>query len=492
MNGDDNIEFVPGSAPTPTDTEDSSAPSTQPTGDREPEIGSPKIFDFSSDLNISVIKDGEKAQTSSMSIPNPILKATISRPTPPVIPAPQKSTPPTPPKKINQLDGLPPENLPGAVEENAHEWPFASAQTQKERTLAVQNKNQATTDEKAEEATPVSPSQQEHIDLKEIASSQKQKILETAYENPATPKTSAGGIKNLRTYESDVAEILAARGTSKVAISLAESKRKGEGETIKNTPPEPKRAKDLLQSTETTSSSGGFGSKIILVLISIILIGLGSIVGYYLYNKSALVASKTPAVVKATLLPALVPANSQLTLSVDGMNSATLYSAIKNQLAKTQPSSTIRELILIEKKGDIEYRVSAPEMIALMGIKIPDIISRTLTPQWMLGTYTDGEGKHPFVIVTTNLFQNAFAGMLAWEPDMTTDLKNYLPFASSTLTAEFRDEIVRNKDVRALVTKEGTTIFLYSLIDNTTMVIAENENTLNALLARLENKAFVR
>jgi hypothetical protein len=66
-------------------------------------------------------------------------------------------------------------------------------------------------------------------------------------------------------------------------------------------------------------------------------------------------------------------------------------------------------------------------MVSALEINAPDILVRTLTPSWMLGIFTDSNGqKSAFVIVTTNFFQNAFAGMLQWESVMSDDLKQYL------------------------------------------------------------------
>ena len=137
-------------------------------------------------------------------------------------------------------------------------------------------------------------------------------------------------------------------------------------------------------------------------------------------------------------------------------------------------------------------------MLELMDIPAPNILARSLTPSWMLGIFTDNaNNKNPFIVVTNNFFQNAFAGMLAWENVMPDDLKQYLYssdpiFPYLTVRGQFKDRIIMNKDVREFVTSQGKTLFLYSFIDNSRLVIAGNEATLSEIIARLEKSAFVR
>jgi hypothetical protein len=55
------------------------------------------------------------------------------------------------------------------------------------------------------------------------------------------------------------------------------------------------------------------------------------------------------------------------------------------------------------------------------------MLTRSFTPSWMLGVYTDPQNnKSIFVVTVNNFFQNAFAGMLSWEKVMPDDLKQYL------------------------------------------------------------------
>jgi hypothetical protein len=223
-------------------------------------------------------------------------------------------------------------------------------------------------------------------------------------------------------------------------------------------------------------------------------------------------------------------------LPVDGLNAATILSRIKTEATRPQGSGTIKEIVLTKEtplsngQGSAQAQVAAQDMVNNMAIPAPNEITRTLEPQWMLGIYADAGGrKTAFVVVKTNLFQVAFAGMLQWENNMSADLRPFIaapiqfatapiavPSASSTatttasssvpfvaspvvqsmlaapMTGQFKDEIVENKDLRAFIGSDGMVRFAYSFIDDSTLVISGDDTTIGEIATRLENQAFIR
>ncbi len=346
--------------------------------------------------------------------------------------------------------------------------------------------------------------------------------------------------KPLRTYEGDVAEIMSHRKISTASIAIAENK-KQEGEEKLVTHEEPSHA----------------GRKIAVVVLSIIFIFGGIAGAYYLFTISALApAPITTPQQQASV--SIIPSNNQVTVTVDTQNISTTLSRIQSEISKTQPSNTIKELIPAAKKsGSALTRLTTAEMIDVVDITAPDILTRSLTKDWMLGVYNDPNNeKSVFVVVTSNFFQNTFAGMLQWESVMADELKQYLyptepagisnkdaqkdsgalPYvnplndlsgilpstasstkatstpttpkttskASTTLDAaaplrsfvsirgKFEDRIIKNRDVREFRTDAGVVLFLYSFIDNSHLVITSKESTLSEILSRLEKQGYLR
>jgi len=362
-------------------------------------------------------------------------------------------------------------------------------------------------------------------DSKTVSSTSQTSILPT--NTRATGNTGVSGpasassfLKPIRTYEGDVAEVMSHRRTSTASIALAETRRSGGEERIGN-----------QSSVQEAPKSHAF-TKIAMISLSLILIGGGIFGGYYFYMKSPL-APTAQQPVPPSQPTGLVPADSRVTIALDGLSPIATLARIRTEGAKEQKNETIREFIFTKKDtAGTLVRVNGPDMLTLLDIDMPDIIVRTLNPEWMLGVYTDQTGNSSaFAVVTTNFFQNAFAGMLQWEQVMHDDLKKFLrqspiaSYATSPLVAQnattstttiagslststqkspvfmdqfvsvrgiFQDRIIKNKDVRSYRTENGQTLFLYSFIDNTRLIVAENESVLSEILTRLEKKSFIR
>lgn len=294
------------------------------------------------------------------------------------------------------------------------------------------------------------------------------------------PGLASNILKKLRTYEGDVAEVLSHRGTSALNMTIAENKRKQGEERIGN-------------KEETSEESSHSLRKALVIVFSFILIGAGAGGGYYLYSRSPLGTANQPApdTQKPKAPVSLVPSDAQTTISISGLNAQTLLTKIGSEIAKPQNPDSIKEIILMETNEATQTRAAVTTMTGLLGIPVPDIILRTISPRWMLGVYANQSGTHSvFVVVKTDLFQNAFAGMLKWEGFMGLSLSRI----TSTIEerGQFKDEIVKNKDVRVYVGESGRTDFVYSFIDNSTLVWAQDDGAVAEVITRLENSPFVR
>ncbi len=349
-------------------------------------------------------------------------------------------------------------------------------------------------------------------------------------------------LKPLRTYEGDVAEVMSRKRTSFTSMAIAESRKNEGNESIKA------EAQEQAPSRHTSV-------KLLLILLSLIFVGGGIVGAYYLYSKSPLAPAPTPVQQQAQPSTSLIPADSRTTIAIDNLDPLKVLARIRTEVAKPQNPGSIREIIFTKATDGQTARVSGPEMLSTLDISAPDVLTRSLTAPWMLGIYADQSGqKNVFVVVTTNFFQNAFAGMLQWENVMADDLKQYLysgpaldianvaqnviPLAQPatttatstskvasttsktgslkktgtasstasiatttppqiiapyfTLRGKFQDRIIKNKDVREFVTDSNQVLFLYSFLDNNKLAITVNEATLAEMINRLEKQAFVR
>lgn len=299
--------------------------------------------------------------------------------------------------------------------------------------------------------------------------------------------------------------------------------------------PEPAQSVPIQESREPSR----FARTVFILLWSLIFIDAGITAVYYFYKKSPI--SNISPITAPTVNNTLIRTDLSQRVSVANMAPKQIVNSVDSALNEPQEANTIREIILIDSSGT---KITGQDMLNRLDISAPDMLKRTINGDWMLGSYSDGSFNNAFVIATTDYFQNAFSGMLSWERVVIDDLSLYLPDpqklldehnaslltaqdgtstqsnANATSTAndtnttstasttsiavekyitpyptikgQFIDRIVRNKDVREFVDQYGNIIFMYSFVDNNHLVFARNEGTLAEIIARLEQKSFVR
>lgn len=310
-------------------------------------------------------------------------------------------------------------------------------------------------------------------------------------DNQADPETKPETViqKPIRTYESDIALAMANRKTSVATIAIAESERKTASNINTNVP-----------KTKYTRQT-------IMALLSIILIGGGVIGGYYLYLNSPLAIVGIPQTTIKT--SNVIPIDIQKKVWVGASQGNQLAQIIVNEsVSQNIPNGKIAEFIPTIENGTTTSRITSSQFIMRMKFDMLDVLKRSLLDKWMIGSYAIDDQKLPFIVLTTDFFQNAFAGMLKWESSMPDDLAKILNYyekahendtTSTTsissffnIQGKYSDKIIRNRDVREFTNSRGETLFLYSFISKDTIIIATSEVTLDALIDRIEKQTFVR
>lgn len=145
-----------------------------------------------------------------------------------------------------------------------------------------------------------------------------------------------------------------------------------------------------------------------------------------------------------------------------------------------------------ESLASTEKAIGTSALMRVLEPRVPSTFVRTLENTSMLGAY--GTEKAPFLILKTNQFDAALAGMLAWEKNISIDLAPLFgepvrkTFDPSSLTddrtrpAYFSDEVIQNRDVRILYDERGEERILYTFVRNELILITTNHVALEALL----------
>lgn len=308
-------------------------------------------------------------------------------------------------------------------------------------------------------------------------------------EKTPTP-TDTGELKRLRTYEGDVAEVLAKKNITRTSIALAEEERK------RREPPPPPTipsAPKILRITPVPEPGHRFSIALNTinwprVRVSIVIALLAALIGFSVY----LIATRKP---HGETTPAAAQPRQTADITFTGTETRAAFIARlrKGIEAARVPAGEVRELAI---RSD-NLPLSPPELATLLRADAPPPLIRALGTL-TVGVHAAKNENRLFLLFEVQSFEHAFDGMLSWEktllpdvgPLLGTNQKDLAP--TGTTTAEilgnapsWSDVIIKNKDVRAVFSPTGEIAFLYSFLDKETLLIAERDETLRTLLPKV-------
>ncbi|HEX4799415.1 MAG TPA: hypothetical protein VFV22_02655 [Candidatus Paceibacterota bacterium] len=182
----------------------------------------------------------------------------------------------------------------------------------------------------------------------------------------------------------------------------------------------------------------------------------------------------------ATTSLSLIP--TEITKSIQLPDTA---SSLKETAAHMVDSATfgITDIRFTKNSGGISSEVTSKELLAYLGVSLPQNTQRALDNQFMFGVLTT-ETPSPFLILRSYNFDILFAGMLAWENYIIPELKPI--FGDMVATEKFTDTIVHNHPTRVLKNEQGDIVLAYTIVKNTTLVITTHTTTLETLIEKIK------
>lgn len=293
-------------------------------------------------------------------------------------------------------------------------------------------------------------------------------------------------LKQIRTFQGDVAQAL---GTQKESLYSIREK-----ELAKNGPPEP---------APKAESEHGTRNLLLLFIGTITLLALSGFGAWYTY---LLFQEKISAPVVSAPPNRFFSPNTEVDIEALNLNKETFLTSFSN-LRSAVPTNEIRHFILKETLAEEVTYTTSENFLNLFGHRAPGNLVRALDPLFMLGSV----GESVFVIFKLSSFENAFAGMLSWEQNLAEDLGPL--FSKALLIREassnsFEDTIFRNKDMRTLtLTTEAVEadaeagieaseaseeiVLLYSFYDSRFLIVTDQRETLMTVIDRLSRERFL-
>ncbi len=302
---------------------------------------------------------------------------------------------------------------------------------------------------------------------------------------------SSPNIKNrispLRTFKSD-AENLIKEGISTASIVEAEQRR---------------RQKSGISVAEGQSLSPVYKISI-WVSVLLVILGIGLISTYFFKTKN----KDTVAVAK--VMPKIISVEFEKNISVDGTDRQKLLDLIDNQkIGNFIEARSIAQIHFIKTNPDKSLQdISANDWLKLLGVSAPSPFLRSINDNFLFGL-AGFAGNQPFLILKTDSYETAFAGMLVWEKKMSEEIgpifllkkKIETPVSTSTKIATsspeifvpiWRDFVIKNKDARVVRDNLGKTVMLYAFVNPERIVITTNETVFGEIVNRLQAGSIVR
>lgn len=283
-----------------------------------------------------------------------------------------------------------------------------------------------------------------------------------------------GLLKQIRTFQGDVAEVLKKEKESLASIQQREHQKR-----------ESLGAKDIPRPDSSDNSK----AKLFYLITGTIILFVVGIVGiWYAYNEFS---SKFTVPIASAPENRFISVDTETELVVTETSRETF---IKNLslVASETVSGQSKHVLLVKKELEETTRpLLTNEFFEILETKAPGSLIRALEPLFMFGTL----GESVFVIIKIASFENTFAGMLSWEKNLGQDFGPLLSTApllrDAPLESVFIDVTDRNKDIRVFKL-EGQDVLLYSFYENNMLIITDKIETFRIIIDRLTREKLSR
>lgn len=283
-----------------------------------------------------------------------------------------------------------------------------------------------------------------------------------------------GAPHNIRTYQSDVEEMLKNGQGSLATIAIAENDKRIRAGLSAEEPEKPLHTKLIVG-----------------ISLGLIILGVGTLAFLYLW-----INTEEPPVPQVEEVPAIIVTDLEKTYDIQTMGRERLLETlIKEKKEGEYTLSSVVGFRLTDGKGEDAQTVTASDFLKKLQAQVPNSLVRSFNDNFLFGLHILNVNQ-PFLIFKVGYYQNAYAGMLFWENTLMEDFGTLFIEPEQIIEAEtsdqilgrgrvFEDIVVKNRDTRALRDQSGKIIFLYSFPDKNTLILTTNADTLEKVSTRL-------
>lgn len=279
----------------------------------------------------------------------------------------------------------------------------------------------------------------------------------------------------LRTYTSDMADMVRTNEASVIKIALAEKNKREQEELIKK--------------VEGTTSK-----KFIWFLTGIIILAVAIFGIYYSIEKKK--ERETPVKIEPAINSPLIY-DSFSKVDIGGYyDSLEILNLIKAELNKAGDWGKIKLISVVKKTTENEYTITTDEFFEAIKSSIPETLTRSFSDNFIIGGYypkqllnqDSSEQKRvgTFLVFETKDYNQSYASILVWEKTLLGDLYNLFNIDirdtnSGLLEKKWQDLIINNRDVRTLNDFQNQKLLYYSFVDKNYLIITDSAEAINEL-----------
>lgn len=286
----------------------------------------------------------------------------------------------------------------------------------------------------------------------------------------------------VRTYKSDVEENVQMGHISSLNIALAENKK-------------------LRNSTLTSELDGAKNNRNKIIIIFSILLVIGGTLTFFIPKLLVQVEyNNKPTTTETISSKPIMTVDTEENVNIDSINLLRVSTTLKERVDQSSTKlGEMKNIFLTEGTGVSEKLITSKKFLELIKAKVSPEIDRTLKDSYMFGVHNYNGNQH-FVILKVGSFATTFGGMLHWEPNLWQDFKEIFNLSTSDTgptdsfiieVKKFQDATYDNKDARVVKDEAGKVVFLYSIIDDSTIVITTSTDTLREIISRVSKARVI-
>ncbi len=314
------------------------------------------------------------------------------------------------------------------------------------------------------------------IDIK--PKEQKEQENKTKQQTPKDKRGLSAKSAMLHTYKEDVKDLVKKRKISMVRALAMQSDKKTQVD-----------GDELV--TISSGDKPASSNTIFFIISSILMFILGTVAIFIAYNAHQKQLNINSGVI-APIDKSLIFVEYRAKINITDRRSKDILRDL--QELRDQTNTTLGSITKILPQ-DSGKTITQQELIRRLGLSLPEQFIRLMDrgDNYMIGIHI-ADRNTPFILLTTTSYEHAFASMLEWEKIAERELQPFFNISNNNPAKQEAENIViKNLNARVIRDDNNQIRFLYSFLDDKTLLITNNIYTLTEIAQRykVRNASFI-